>query len=145
MNRNFSFCRFTNLNQTFPGGQQQPWQRNNFKRPRPQDSPNDTEPKTKTGKKKKKPLSQNIPSKKDWTLEEAEMALSIEKEYNKRYKNHSLIIKFPDQELNRDIVSKFHPSIENVHFQQPSTPRFCFVTLQVGQKKLKIEVGHKNS
>ncbi|XP_008192964.1 protein painting of fourth isoform X2 [Tribolium castaneum] len=128
-NRHYQQRRYTNPNQTFPS-QQQPWQRNNYKRPRPQDSPNDPEPKSKTGKKKKKPLSQNVPSKKDWTLEEAEMALNVEKEYNKRYKNHSLIIKFPDQELNRDIVSKFHPSIENVHFQQPSTPRFCFVTLQ---------------
>ncbi|XP_044266207.1 protein painting of fourth [Tribolium madens] len=127
-NRNYQQRRYPN--QSFPGGQQQPWQRNNYKRPRPQDSPHDSEPKSKTSKKKKKPLSQNVPSKKDWTLEEAEMALNVEKEYNKRYKNHSLIIKFPDQELNRDIVSKFHPTIENVHFQQPSTPRFCFVTLQ---------------
>jgi hypothetical protein len=129
--RHYQQRRFNNPNQSFSGNQQQNWQRNNYKRPRPQDSPVDNiEPKSKNAKKKKKPLSQNIPSKKDWTLEEAEMALSVEKEYNKRYKNHSLIIKFPDLELNRDIVSKFHPSIENVHFQQPSTPRFCFVTLQ---------------
>ncbi|RZC34837.1 RRM 1 domain containing protein [Asbolus verrucosus] len=131
-NRHYQQRRFNNPNQPFSGNQQQSWQRINYnKRPRPQEPPQDNaEPKSKTAKKKKKPLSQNIPSKKDWTLEEAELALSVEREYNKRYKNHSLIIKFPDLELNRDIVSKFHPSIENVHFQQPSTPRFCFVTLQ---------------
>ncbi|XP_063903216.1 protein painting of fourth [Zophobas morio] len=130
--RHFQQRRFNISNQSFAGSQQSSWQRNSYnKRSRPQDSPGDNgEPKSKSSKKKKKPLSQNVPSKKDWTLEEAELALSVEKEYNKRYKNHSLIIKFPDQELNRDIVSKFHPSIENVHFQQPSTPRFCFVTLQ---------------
>lgn len=72
-----------------------------------------------------------MPSKKDWTFTEAEQALNCEKEYNKRHKNQSLIIKFPDLELNKEIVSKFHNSIENVHFQQPSTARFCFVTLEV--------------
>lgn len=115
----------------FNGNQPPNWSRNSFnKRPR-QDNPGDGEARGKNSKKRKKPLSQNIPSKKDWSMEEAEAALSVEKEYNKRYKNHSLIIKFPDLELNRDIVTKFHSSIESVHFQQPSTPRFCFVTLQV--------------
>lgn len=92
---------------------------------------NDLMSKNKAVKKKKKPLSQNVPSKKDWTVEDAERALNTEKEFNKRFKNHSLIIKFPDIELNKEIVSNFHNAIENVHFQQPSTARFCFVTLQV--------------
>lgn len=98
-----------------------------FKRPRMEldDS------KVKSMKKKKKPLSQNIPARRDWLLDDAEKALNIEKEYNKRYKNQSLIIKFPDLELNKEIVSRYHPAIENVHFQQPSTARFCFVTLNV--------------
>lgn len=82
-------------------------------------------------KKKKKPLSQNIPQRKDWSVRDAKKAIDIEKEFNKRKKSASLIIKFPDTELNRDIVAKFHPGIETVHFQQPSTPRFCFITLRV--------------
>lgn len=96
------------------------------------------EPKSKGPKKKKKPLSQNVPSKKEWTLQDAELALSVEKECNKRFKNQSLLIKFPDLELNKEIVSKFHPAIENVHFQQPSAPRFCFVTLNVSYRSDKI-------
>ncbi|XP_045470124.1 uncharacterized protein LOC123677569 isoform X2 [Harmonia axyridis] len=83
-------------------------------------------------KKRKKPLSQSVPAKRAWTDEEAQMAIVVEREYNKLFKNHSLKIKFPDQELNRDIVSKFHSSIETVYFQQPSNPRFCFVTLADG-------------
>lgn len=74
---------------------------------------------------------QSVPVKKAWTDEEAQMAILVEREYNKLFKNHSLKIKFPDQELNREIVSKFHPAIETVYFQQPSNPRFCFVTLTV--------------
>lgn len=92
--------------------------------------PEPFEPKTKSSKKKKKPLSLNNPNRRTWTSEEAEMALAVERECNKRIKNQSLLIKFPDLELNKDIVAKFHPAIENVHFQQPSAPRFCFVTLQ---------------
>lgn len=91
-------------------------------------------------KKKKKPLSQNIPQRKDWSVEDARRAIEMEKEFNKRNRSASLIIKFPDTELNRDIVAKFHPSIDTVHFQQPSTPRFCFVTLKVS---LFIVLFHK--
>ncbi|XP_050310163.1 uncharacterized protein LOC126746097 isoform X3 [Anthonomus grandis grandis] len=93
----------------------------------------ETPAKRSNSKKKKKPLSQNMPAKKDWTMEEARRALETEKDFNKRHRSPSLIIKFPDLELNRDIVSKFHPKIDNVHFQQPSTPRFCFVTLKDGE------------
>lgn len=64
-------------------------------------------------------------------MADAKRALELEKEYNKRNRSASLIIKFPDIELSRDLVAKFHPSIDTVHFQQPSTPRFCFVTLKV--------------
>ncbi|CAG9813955.1 unnamed protein product [Phaedon cochleariae] len=81
-------------------------------------------------RKRKKPLSQNIPQRKDWSVEDAKRALEVEKDCNKRNKRQSLIIKFPDLELNRHIVADFHKSIDSVHFQQPSTPRFCFVTLQ---------------
>ncbi|XP_044751897.1 uncharacterized protein LOC123311859 [Coccinella septempunctata] len=89
-------------------------------------------------RKRKKPLSQSVPAKRAWTDEEAQMAINVERDYNKLFKNHSLKIKFPDQELNRDIVSKFHPSIETVYFQQPSNPRFCFVTLTEGANPTKV-------
>ncbi|XP_022918761.1 protein painting of fourth isoform X2 [Onthophagus taurus] len=81
-------------------------------------------------RKRKKPLSQNMVHQKNYTLEDAITALEVEKQYNKRYKNQSLILKFPDPELNKEIVAKLHPAIENVHFQQKSTPRFCFVNLK---------------
>ncbi|CAG9832057.1 unnamed protein product, partial [Diabrotica balteata] len=84
----------------------------------------------KLAKKKKKPLSQVVPQKRDWSLAEARKALEVEKECNKNSKRQGLIIKFPDIELNRDIVSNFHSSIDSVHFQQPSTPRYCFITLR---------------
>ncbi|XP_060525874.1 uncharacterized protein LOC132701737 [Cylas formicarius] len=82
--------------------------------------------------KRKKPLSQNIPVRKEWAVEDARRALEVEKEFNKRQKSQSLIIKFPDIEVNREIVRKFNPKIDTVHFQQPSTPRFCFVSLSEG-------------
>ncbi|XP_057661038.1 uncharacterized protein LOC130896758 [Diorhabda carinulata] len=97
---------------------------NNFKR---KFDGNDAQKKLQ--KKKKKPLSQVVPQRRDWTMEEAKRALEVEKDCNKRSKRQGLIIKFPDLELNRDIVSNFHTSIESVHFQQPSTARYCFVTL----------------
>lgn len=101
----------------------------NVNRKRNSSNENDYDGPRKLTKKKKKPLSQNLPARKEWTTEDAERALAVEREYNKLHKNPSLIIKFPDLELNRDIVSSFSPLIESVHFQQPSTPRFCFVTL----------------
>lgn len=111
-------------------GPPQTWLRTNYKRTR-SESEDPSEPKSKIGKKKKKPLSQNVPGKRDWTMDEADKAITVEKQFNKCFKNQSLIIKFPDPDLNKDIVSSFHSLIDNVHFQQPSTARFCFVTLKV--------------
>lgn len=106
------------------------WQpRNNYNK-RPNDNHDGSDHKGKQKAKKKKSLAETTPKQRDWSLEEAHKALEVEKEYNKVYKNHSLIIKFPDLEVNKDIVSKFNRNIENVHFQQPSTARFCFVTLK---------------
>lgn len=58
------------------------------------------------------------------------MALKVERELNKRF-NQSLLIKFPDLELSKEIVAKFHPAIEDVKFHQPHAARSCFVTLTV--------------
>ncbi|XP_072753569.1 uncharacterized protein Pof isoform X3 [Anoplolepis gracilipes] len=80
--------------------------------------------------KPRKPMSQSYPSR-PWNREDAERALKTENEYNKKNKINaqSLIIKFPDPELNKDIVRLFHPGIQNIHFQSPSGPRYCFIQM----------------
>lgn len=120
-----------NLPQSHYGSrQQQNWHRHqNYKRTRAE-SGETLEPKS-NGPKKKKKLSQNVTSKREWTLQESEMALKVEKEYNERSRNHSLLIRFPDLELNRNIVEKLHSEIESVFFQNSYAPRFCSVTLNV--------------
>ncbi|XP_071455667.1 zinc finger homeobox protein 4-like isoform X2 [Hetaerina americana] len=86
---------------------------------------------TKSKNSKRRPMSQSYPSR-PWNKEAAEKALSVENEYLKGLRSQSLIIRFPDPELSKEIVKKFHPGIENVHFQVPSGPRFCFVQLAEG-------------
>lgn len=63
-----------------------------------------------------------------WNREDAERALKAENEY-KIVQAQSLIIKFPDPDLNKDIVKLFHPGIQTVHFQSPSRPRYCFIQM----------------
>lgn len=114
----------------YGGRQQQNWHRKQgYKRARAEYGET-LEPKSNSSKKKKK-VHQAIPTKKEWTLQEAEMVLKVEKEYNERSRNHSLLIRFPDKELNRHIVEKLHPEIESVFFQNSYAPRFCTVTLNV--------------
>jgi CRISPR/Cas system CMR subunit Cmr6 (Cas7 group RAMP superfamily) len=67
-------------------------------------------------------MSQSYPSR-PWDRDAAEKALAIEMEYLKALRNQNLIIRFPDPDLNKDIVKAFHPDIVNVHFQVPSGPR----------------------
>ncbi|KAL0117712.1 hypothetical protein PUN28_008843 [Cardiocondyla obscurior] len=80
--------------------------------------------------KQKKLVSQSYVSK-PWNREDAEKALKIENEYNMKNKVNaqSLIIKFPDTDLDKDIVGKFHPDILNIHFQNPCGPRYCFIQM----------------
>ncbi|XP_015174223.1 PREDICTED: DNA-directed RNA polymerase II subunit RPB1-like isoform X2 [Polistes dominula] len=78
--------------------------------------------------KQRKSMSLSYPSR-PWNREDAERALKIETEYNKTVKARSLIIKFPDPDLNKDIVREFHPGIQNIHFQSPSGPRYCFIQM----------------
>ncbi|XP_057337423.1 uncharacterized protein LOC130675644 isoform X2 [Microplitis mediator] len=78
--------------------------------------------------KQRKPMSQNYPSR-PWNREDAQSALKVENEYNKTVRAQSLIIKFPDPDLNKDIVREFHPGIQNIHFQSPSGPRYCFIQM----------------
>ncbi|KAE8750116.1 hypothetical protein FOCC_FOCC003240 [Frankliniella occidentalis] len=79
-------------------------------------------------KTRKRAVVQSFPSR-PWNREDAEKALKIEVETTINLKNESLIIRFPDPELSRDIVKAYHPGIMNVHFQVPSGPRYCFVQL----------------
>lgn len=67
--------------------------------------------------------------KKSWNKEDAERALKTENEYNKTVTAQNLIIKFPDPDLNKDIVKLFHSGIQNIHFQSPSKPRYCFIQM----------------
>ncbi|XP_018404419.1 PREDICTED: glutamic acid-rich protein-like isoform X2 [Cyphomyrmex costatus] len=80
--------------------------------------------------KQRKPMSQSYVNK-PWNREDAERALKIESEYNMKNKVNaqSLIIKFPDTDLDKDIVSKFHSDILNIHFQNPCGPRYCFIQM----------------
>lgn len=79
-------------------------------------------------KKKRKPMSKSYPSIK-WDEKDAEKAIQAEKDFVKNLKKQSLIIRFPDPELSKETVQKFHPQIESVHFPQSSTPRYCFAHL----------------
>jgi len=97
-------------------------------------------------------MSQSYPSK-PWNREDAERALMTENEYNMKNKVNaqSLIIKFPDTDLDKDIVGKFHPDILNIHFQNPCGPRYCFIQMAEDVnideaikelEKIKFGVGH---
>ncbi|KAF4523063.1 hypothetical protein B566_EDAN013051, partial [Ephemera danica] len=70
---------------------------------------------------KRRSMSNSYPSR-PWDKESAEKALAVENECLKALRNQNLIIRFPDPDLNKDIVKAFHPSIVNVHFQVPSGP-----------------------
>lgn len=85
-------------------------------------------PDNKPVKNRKRNTLPTFPSR-PWNREDAEKALKVEVETTINLKNESLIIRFPDPELSRDIVKAYHPGIMNVHFQVPSGPRYCFVQL----------------
>lgn len=67
-------------------------------------------------------MSVSYPTK-PWNREDAERALREEVLHMKGVRNQSLIIRFPDPKLTKDLVKNFHPGIENVHFQVPSGAR----------------------
>ncbi|GLV38798.1 Painting of fourth [Carabus blaptoides fortunei] len=107
----------------------QPHKTKPIKSPEMKDVKEQTIPGTVASKKKRKPMSKSYPSSK-WDEKDAEKALQAEKDFTKNLKNQSLIIRFPDPELSKDIVKQFHSAIENVHFPQASTPRYCFAHLE---------------
>uniref|UniRef100_A0A146M5M8 Protein painting of fourth n=1 Tax=Lygus hesperus TaxID=30085 RepID=A0A146M5M8_LYGHE len=67
-----------------------------------------------------------------WDREAAELALKTEMEFKKNAGAHALVVRFPDPELSKDIIQQYNSAIENVHFQGPCSPRYCFVTLREG-------------
>ncbi|KAF6205327.1 hypothetical protein GE061_019497 [Apolygus lucorum] len=67
-----------------------------------------------------------------WDRDAAEIALKTEMEFKKNAGAHALVVRFPDPELSKDIIQKYNSAIENVHFQGPCSPRYCFVTLREG-------------
>ncbi|XP_059609141.1 uncharacterized protein LOC132256665 [Phlebotomus argentipes] len=82
------------------------------------------------GKRKRKTASRHVG--KEWNREDAERVLAVENEYSPSDASRTLVIKFPDPKITRDMVQGFSSAIELVHFQQPVTPRHCFVKLRKG-------------
>ena len=76
----------------------------------------------KKSKSRRRPMSQSYPSR-PWKKEDAERALQEEAIHMKGLNSKSLIIRFPDPEVNKDTVMAFHKAIDKVHFQVPSGPR----------------------
>ncbi|XP_049822074.1 E3 ubiquitin-protein ligase RBBP6 isoform X2 [Aethina tumida] len=75
-------------------------------------------------KKKKPPQKPAV----KFTQAECTAALDLERHLNVMHKN-SLVIKFPDFEITRDMVMRFNPAISSVYFPSSITPRNCFVAL----------------
>lgn len=67
----------------------------------------------------------------NYTLEDAEKAVELEKRYQEEANKQSIKITFPDSEINRDIAMGLHTDIKNVHFTKSYEPRFCFIRLHV--------------
>lgn len=87
---------------------------------------------------------------KTWNIADAAKALETEHEMANclNTDGQMLMLTFPDPKLNRDIVKSFAPSILNVDFRVPATPRYCFVQLtkiadvkQVRENLSKIHFG----
>lgn len=63
-------------------------------------------------------------SKKEWNKEDADLALQTEYEHGNIKKKQQIVIKFPDEELNAEVVKQFHSGIKFVHFQTSCGPRY---------------------
>lgn len=89
-----------------------------------------------------------------WDKDAAERAHALELECQRSANAKSIVIRFPDPELSKEIVQGFHNSIDNVHFQGPCGGRYCFVTLKEDANvdkvmedinKIKFGVGFLNA
>ncbi|XP_055535223.1 uncharacterized protein LOC129724379 isoform X3 [Wyeomyia smithii] len=67
----------------------------------------------------------------NWNKTDAVKALLVETKAIELLKSpRALILRFPDPELNKEIVQSYSSSIENVVFHRPSAPRYCMVHLK---------------
>ncbi|XP_062544365.1 uncharacterized protein LOC134211489 [Armigeres subalbatus] len=67
----------------------------------------------------------------NWNRSDAARALLVEAKAIELLKSPNvLVLRFPDPELNKEIVQGYSACIENVVFHRPSTPRYCLVHLK---------------
>ncbi|XP_055625269.1 uncharacterized protein LOC129767968 [Toxorhynchites rutilus septentrionalis] len=72
-----------------------------------------------------------VHQKMNWNRSDAAKALLFETKAIELLKSpHVLVLRFPDPELNKEIVQSYSTSIETVIFHRPSTPRYCLVHLK---------------
>ncbi|CAH0393549.1 unnamed protein product [Bemisia tabaci] len=81
-------------------------------------------------RRKKKSLFEEYISTKPWNKEDAVKALTVETDLMNERTEKTVIIRFPDPDLSKSIVQRYHPDIKSVHFQAPSDQRFCYVHLE---------------
>ncbi|CAH0556589.1 unnamed protein product [Brassicogethes aeneus] len=82
-----------------------------------------------TGRPKKKKKQAQKAQEIKFKVEDCEKALALEKRLETTSKN-SLIIRFPDFEITRDMVMDYdRSSISGVYFPSPISPRICFLSL----------------
>ncbi|XP_037902764.1 uncharacterized protein LOC119646392 [Hermetia illucens] len=87
-------------------------------------------------KPKRKPMSSRYTRKRAWCREDADKVLALENQCTATAP--TLVIRFPDPELNSYMVKGFSPEIESVHFQIPYKARSCFVKLRPGADISKV-------
>lgn len=87
-------------------------------------NPGRNDKKNDRSKKKRRAATTQGYTSRPWNKVDAEKALACEMEYQKVTGDKSIVIRFPDPDLSREIVKRFHPNIESVHFQAPSGGRY---------------------
>lgn len=81
-------------------------------------------------RKRRKTTSNRYDGSEKWVLEEALLALEVEKQYSMINSQKTLTIHFPDPEISKTDIQEFSDAIVNIHVISPLTPRFCMVTLK---------------
>lgn len=108
----------------------------------PQPFESDSSPNMAINKKpKRKPMSSHYTTK-EWNPLDAIKALELEREITLMQHKPMLIVKFPDPELNKEIIKSFSTHIQNVHFQQPSTARYFSFPININILILKMRISH---
>ncbi|KAI9576727.1 uncharacterized protein LOC119642205 isoform X1 [Glossina fuscipes] len=80
---------------------------------------------------RRKTMSARYGIPKEWSRECAIQALQAEEKFSERTERApTLVLRFPDPEVNREIVSNYSPDIAYVYFMQSSASRYCTVRLK---------------